>query len=132
MGQWLIQVEFYADVFLGPIHILGVNGGRQHYNLTLLFRGGHQFLELVEELKPIHKGHIDVQENDIREYLVGNLQFLNVSQEFNSTSCSGVDIDVLRDRCCLHHLLINEIVNLIVIDQHNRTVALGCHMHLGA
>ncbi len=132
MGQRLVEVELYTIVFLGTIDVLRVNGGGQHHDFALLFRGGHQFLELVKELKPIHQGHIDVQENDIGEHLVCNLQFFDVSQELNGTSGTGVNVDVLRNGGSFDHLLINEVVNLIVIDQHDGTVALGCHIHLGA
>jgi len=71
-------------------------------------------------LKSIHQRHVDIQKNDIGQNFIRKISKLfEISEKLNGAFSPRMYINIMCDTRRFNHFLINEIINLIIVNQHD-------------
>ena len=80
-------------------------------------------LKLLQKLEAVHDGHVDVEEDEVGDKLqVRIARALQIGEVLQRALAAGVNEDVIGKATPFNHLLVDEVVDVVVIDQHHRRV----------
>jgi hypothetical protein len=126
LRQGLIYVFFHVVVLLRLAHVLRIDGRSKHNDVAVFFGFLRELFEFVEELEAVHEGHVDVQKDDFgKGKLVRSRNLLHILQKLNCTLPARMSKNMFTDVRGLNDFLIDQVVDLIVINQHDG-VKTGC------